>query len=65
MSNFKNSSNDNNDDEKVFKIKTLLLDYSTNTKNYAKWFEISEIDKNRNTFTKYKLVYRVVLFITI
>lgn len=33
--------------------------YSSNVKCYAKWFEISEVNKNEETYTSYKVVYRV------
>ena len=39
----------------------LLLSYSTNVKNYAKWFDIARVELNEKTFTKYKLIYRVLL----
>jgi hypothetical protein len=41
------------------KIKQQLISYSTNVKMYAKWFDISEVKKNEDTFTTYKVVYRV------
>lgn len=40
-------------------LKIVLINYSTNVKSYAKWFEISEVDKNEDTYTSYKVVYRV------
>lgn len=43
-------------------FKRALVFYSTNVKSYAKWFEISEVEKNEETFTSYKVVYRVLIF---
>ena len=40
-------------------LKIVLVNYSSNVKSYAKWFEISDIDKNEGSFTSYKVVYRV------
>ena len=44
-------------------LKHAIAFYSSNVKNYAKWFEISEISKNEDTFTSYKVVYRVLISI--
>ncbi len=46
-------------EEDIEKVKQLLISYSANVKMYAKWFDISEVDKNEETFTTYKVVYRV------
>lgn len=40
-------------------FKRALIFYSANVKNYAKWFEINEINKNETSFTSYKVIYRV------
>jgi hypothetical protein len=40
-------------------LKQAIGFYSANIKSYAKWFEISEVNKNEETFTSYKVVYRV------
>jgi hypothetical protein len=40
-------------------LKNLILKYSKDVKNYAKWFEISQIDKKQGSYTVYKVVYRV------
>lgn len=45
--------------EESDRVKQLLISYSANVKMYAKWFDISEVDKNEETFTTYKVVYRV------
>ena len=42
----------------------LILDYSINVKNYAKWFEIADVNKNEDSFTTYKVIYRVYMKIT-
>ena len=39
-------------------LRKILIEYSTNVKNYAKWFEITDIDKNEASYTTYKVVYR-------
>ena len=41
-------------------FKQAIAFYSSNVKSYAKWFEISEINKNEETYTSYKVVYRVI-----
>lgn len=38
--------------------KKRLLEYSANVKNYAKWFEISDVKKVDEGYTSYKVVYR-------
>ena len=50
----------NNDlmNEEKNNLKKIIMDYSTNTKNYAKWFEIAEVEKNEETYTSYKVIYR-------
>jgi hypothetical protein len=40
-------------------LKKLILEYSTNVKNYAKWFEIADVNKNEDSYTTYKVIYRV------
>lgn len=40
--------------------KKRLLEYSANVKNYAKWFEISDVKKVDEGYTSYKVVYRVI-----
>lgn len=40
-------------------FKKAIAFYSANVKSYAKWFEINEINKNEDTYTSYKVVYRV------
>lgn len=42
--------------------KKRLLEYSVNVKNYAKWFEISDVKKVDEGYTSYKVVYRVIHF---
>lgn len=41
------------------RLKKVLVNYSSNVKSYAKWFEINEIDKNEDKFTSYRVVCRV------
>ncbi|CAF0947715.1 unnamed protein product [Brachionus calyciflorus] len=41
-------------------LKIILVNYSSNVKSYAKWFEISDVDKNEESFTSYKVVYRLL-----
>ena len=43
------------------RLKKLLFDYSVSVKNYAKWFEITQVNKNQETFTTYKVIYRVFI----
>ena len=46
-------------------LKKLVTDYSTNVKNYAKWFEINQVFKNEDSYTKYNVIYRVgTLFVS-
>ena len=40
-------------------LKKLVTSYSTNVKNYAKWFEINQVFKNEDSYTTYNVVYRV------
>jgi len=51
--------------EDIEKVKQMLISYSGNVKMYAKWFDISEVDKNEETFTTYKVIYRVSLLINL
>ncbi len=45
--------------ENTTDLKKLILEYSTNVKNYAKWFEIADVNKNEDSYTTYKVIYRV------
>lgn len=57
MSNL-NQFNELISDEKAH-LRKQILDYSINVKNYAKWFEIADVNKNEDSFTTYKVIYRV------
>jgi hypothetical protein len=58
-----NNDNNNEINQKKSLLKKQLLEYSTNVKNYAKWFEISEVKKDESSFTSYKVIYRVFDFL--
>ena len=46
---------------KKLALKKRILEYSINVKNFAKWFEISDVKRVEETYTAYKVVYRVTL----
>ena len=52
------TSSNINDLDDLVNLRKMIISYSTNVKNFAKWFEITEVNKNEATFTSYKVVYR-------
>ena len=47
-----------NEKNDLVNLRKFLIEHSINVKNYAKWFEINEVNKNESTYTSYKVVYR-------
>lgn len=46
------------DDEKKA-LKERILGYSVSVKNFAKWFAITDVKRIDESYTAYKVVYRV------
>ncbi len=46
------------DVERRAELKKRILEYSTNVKNFAKWFEIGGVKQVDDSYTVYKVVYR-------
>lgn len=47
------------EDEEKKAVKERILGYSVNVKNFAKWFAITDVKRIDESYTAYKVVYRV------
>ena len=48
------------EDEEKKALKERILGYSLNVKSFAKWFAITEVKRVDESYTAYKVVYRVI-----